>query len=233
MRYLFSRFVPSRFGFAGVCFDGEPNPPPPPPPPAPPPPAPPVPPPPPGQTPEQRIAQLENVIANTRAEAAANRVEARTATEQVTTAQAEVTRLRQEATDRETAARDAGNVELQATRTRLIDAELKAAAVQAGLTDTDLLPLIDKRAVRYNPDGTISGVTEAIAEAKTRKPDWFKAQSGRHEPPPVVRTGSSLPPPVPGAQAPATSVRDIPKTPEGKREYEAAKRTGLASLRGQ
>ncbi len=87
----------------------------PPAPPAAPPAAPPIPARPAGQTDAERVAALENTIANTRAEAAANRVEARTARESEQSARAEITRIQAEATQREQAARDAGNTELVAT----------------------------------------------------------------------------------------------------------------------
>ena len=180
------------------------------------------------------MAALENTIANTRAEAAANRVEARTAKEAEAAARAEITRIQTEANERERVAREAGNTELQATRRQLIDAELKAAAIQAGLTDPDLLPLIDKRAVAYDPaTSTFTGISEAIAAAKAKKPDWFNPPAtGRTEPPVRATTGSPLPPPAPGAAPPVTSVKDIPKTPEGKRAYEDTKNAAIRSLRG-
>jgi hypothetical protein len=196
--------------------------------------APPIPPRQAGQTDQDRIAVLENTVANTRAEAAANRVEARTAKEQVDAANAEITRLKTEADNRERTAREAGNTELQATRRQLIDAELKAAAIQAGLTDLDLLPLIDKKAVSYDPaTGTFTGISEAIAAGKTKKPDWFKPAAAPAAAPVRASTGSPLPPPAPGAAPPTTSVRDIPKTPEGKRAYEQQKKDALRSLGNQ
>ncbi len=87
------------------------------------------------------------------------------------------------------------------------------------------------KALKYNADGTISGITEAIAEAKQRKPDWFKPPaSGRSEPPPRVTTGSPLTPPTPGATPPVTNVSEIPRTPAGKAAYEQTKRDALRSL---
>lgn len=207
------------------------NEPPPPPPPNPnPPPPPPAPPPPPratGQTDAERIAQLDRMVADTRAEAAANRVEARSAREAQAAAQTELATLRTQADDRVRQTQEAGNVELQATRARLIDAELKAAAVSAGLVDVDLLPLIPRGAIKFGPDGAIQGIVEALADFKGKKPDYFRAQQAP-PPPPPRQTGSPNPPPNPNPNPPLTSVATL-----APKDYREAKAGALRALRGK
>jgi hypothetical protein len=58
--------------------------------------------------------------------------------------------------------------------TKLIDAELKAHAVAAGLTDMDFIQLVDKTGVKLNEEtGAVEGVDAAIEAFKTKKPGLF------------------------------------------------------------
>lgn len=55
---------------------------------------------------------------------------------------------------------------------KLLDAELKAHAVAAGLKDLDFVQLIDKSGVKV-VEGKIEGIEKAVADFKSRKPDLF------------------------------------------------------------
>lgn len=190
-----------------------------------PPPAPPTPARPSGQSDAERAQFLENQLATTRAEAAANRVEARTANERIQGMEREIATIRTEAEARVQTAQSASNVERDQIRTRLIDAELKAAAVSAGLVDPDLLPLIPKGAITFQPDGSILGIPEAVADFKSKKPTYFRAAEAPPAPAPRI-TGSPTPAPAPNPLAPVTTVASMPKA-----DYDTAKRAALRSLR--
>ena len=199
-------------------------------PPAPPPPPPPAPPPvvhqtPPAPPPAPRPPAASDDPAALRAEAAAYRVDARTARDQLAAAQAETERVRLEAEQRVTAATTTAQQTTQVFKNCTRDAELKAAALQEGLVDQDLIGLIDKTGIVVGDDGTVTGVTEAVAAFKVKKPSYFTAPSA----PPTRRIGDPTPPPPinPGPPAP-TDVRA-----QSKADYEAAKRAATASLRGR
>ncbi len=57
---------------------------------------------------------------------------------------------------------------------RLIGAELKAAALRAGLEDPDLLKLMDRSALTIGDDGEVVGIDEAVKAFKTAKPYAFR-----------------------------------------------------------
>lgn len=59
---------------------------------------------------------------------------------------------------------------------RVIQAELKAEAVAAGLNDLDLLKLIDTSSVKMDEKGQVVGLKEAISEFKTKKPAYFGSE---------------------------------------------------------
>lgn len=54
-----------------------------------------------------------------------------------------------------------------------IDAEIKAAAVEAGLTDLDLIKLMDKEKVSIDSSGELVGVAQLVEDFKTQKPSYF------------------------------------------------------------
>lgn len=177
------------------------------------------------------MLRLERALADTRAEAAAYRIDARTSNERQTALQAELAQAREQGTVREQEIQRNADTHVQNERLLRIDAELKAAAVSAGLVDPDLLPLIPKAGIKVDANGNITGLSEAIATFKTSKPAYFRDVAAPPLPPPV-NTGLRTPPPPPGSVPPVTSVMDIPRnTPEGKRAYAEAKRAGLAGLR--
>ena len=206
-------------------------------PPAPPPAAPPAPAPPPRYVePTQRSApDLERELADTRAEAAARRVDARTAREEADRAREEAARIRQEADARVAAAEAAGNQRAERFRQKAIDAELRAAAANAGLVDLDLLPLISREGVAADDDGNVAGVAEAVERFRAAKPTYFRGAEPGPTPGPRQPVSSGprapVPTPAPGGPTPPPSVRDIPRTREGRAEYEAKKREALRELR--
>lgn len=66
--------------------------------------------------------------------------------------------------------------ERQVYESKFIDAELKAHAISAGITDIELVQLIDKTNVKLDEQGNLQGVKEAIAEFKTKKPHFFGSE---------------------------------------------------------
>lgn len=54
-----------------------------------------------------------------------------------------------------------------------VDAEIKAAAVNAGLTDLDLIKLIDKDKISIDQSGDPVGIDDLINEFKELKPAYF------------------------------------------------------------
>jgi hypothetical protein len=234
---------------ANICFQvpdppappgggNGPNPPPPAPPPAPDAELPPTPARAPGQSDTERAQQLEGILAEVRAEAAHRRIGKREAESRAAALQNELTSIRTEADRRESAARAEGNTRAEKIKARAVEAEIKAAAVAEGLQDVDLLPLLDRTGVTCDDDGNVSGVAEAVAAFKAKKPDYFRPAAG-----PAPRPGERVdvranplrqapPQPAPGAQPPApTSVTAIPRDRAGRQQYDAAKKAALASLR--
>jgi hypothetical protein len=183
------------------------------------------------QAAEDRVAQLEEINANLRVEAAQRRITERDARDRLAANETEMQRLRTESAARETAAREAGTSTANKVKQRAMDAELKAAAVTAGLRDPDLLPLIDRAGITIDDDGNVTGVQAAVDAFKAKKPEFFQAPgpAPRASERVDVRTGSPAPPaPQPGARGPAPAdVRTMPKD-----QYGPAKKAALASLRG-
>ncbi len=61
----------------------------------------------------------------------------------------------------------------EAMQQRVIDAELKAQAVSAGLKDLDFLKMVDKSSFKIGEDGNITGIDKAINDLKSTKPFLF------------------------------------------------------------
>lgn len=220
-----SLLLPRHLGGPLMHFD-EPTPPTPPPPapPAPPsfqhqtPPAPPAAPP----SPPAAGQRIEDV----RAEAAGYRIEARTERERREAAEANSARIQSEADARVRAAEQQGATVATKIKERTADAELRAQATAAGLADLELLPLIDRSKITVDDDGNVTGATEAIAEFKTKKPNYF--QQVTVVVPPVPRTGFAAPPITPGAPPPTPpSVRTADPA-----AYGASKAAALRNLKG-
>lgn len=99
-------------------------------------------------------------------------------------------------------ARDAAKVEADkkiadannAADQRIIRAELKAAALKAGMVDLDGLKLADLTKVKINDKGEIEGAEALMTELKTAKPYLFgtTSTSSTHTPPPVDKTAPKL-----------------------------------------
>ncbi len=94
---------------------------------------------------------------------------------------------------------------------RVIRAELKAAAIKAGMVDLDGLKLADLSKVKLNDEGEVEGAEELMASLKKAKPYLFGDPS----------SSSSGKPPPKGDPKPkrATEMTDD--------EYKAAKRTAV------
>jgi hypothetical protein len=112
-----------------------------------------------------------------------------------------------------------------------LDAEIRAAAVTAGLRDPDLVVLIDRAGVTIDDDGNVAGVQAAIDALKAKKPEYFQPAAPAPRPGERidVRTGSPAPPappPRPGSTPAPADVRTMPK-----KDYGAAKKAALAGLR--
>lgn len=73
---------------------------------------------------------------------------------------------------------------------RVIRAELKAAALKAGMIDLDGLKLADLSKVKLNDKGEIEGAEALMEDLKKTKPYLFGTQStsSTHKPPPADKT---------------------------------------------
>jgi hypothetical protein len=90
---------------------------------------------------------------------------------------------------------------------RVIRAELKAAALKAGMVDLDGLKLADLSTVKLNADGEVEGADALMDAMKKAKPYLFG--------PPSSSNGGKPPPPTPPATKKAADMTDA--------EYKAAK----------
>lgn len=84
----------------------------------------------------------------------------------------------------------------QAAQTRLIQSELKAEALRAGIADPDGLKLIDLSAVQLNDDGEVENAATVISGLKQAKPWLF----------PLQTRSSSTAVPVPPPQVPKSKL---------------------------
>ncbi len=168
--------------------------------------------------------------ADLRAELAAMRIAERSAREAAEATKAELQRAKEEAekliqTQTEGLRKTASTLE-----SRVVESELKAAAMAAGIRDLDLLgtKLLDRGGIKLDENGNVVGVEEAIAKFKQAKPDWFKSEhsedGAKASPPAPKKPGSSDPPPAPGPRE-KVDVRTM--TPEQYRDF---KRKWMASL---
>lgn len=83
-----------------------------------------------------------------------------------------------------------------------IDSEVKALAVSEGLSDLDLLQLVDTKSLTISENGEIVGAKEAIAEFKSKKPAFFSQPK---------KTNSSTNAQMPGdAKIQGASAYDLP-----------------------
>lgn len=103
---------------------------------------------------------------------------------------------------------------------RIIKAELKAAAMAAGIIDLDLLSAISLDGVRMTDDGDVTGVQEAVNKYKEGKPYLFKENSKVAEDKNASltkQTGGTKSPPSSDAKLNTDSVRGLPKVEREKR----------------
>jgi hypothetical protein len=159
-----------------------------------------------------------------RAEAAANRVEARNQRERADAAEAARVADAQAAEARVQAANVAAQQATTKIKNKAADAELRAAAVSAGLVDQDLIGLIDRTGIAVDDEGTVTGVTEAIAAFKAKKPTYFTGPTAPPAAPFRTSASGPVPPPNPSVPPPA-SVRTIPKE-----DYAKQRAAALAAL---
>jgi len=59
---------------------------------------------------------------------------------------------------------------------RMIETEVKAQAISAGIKDVEFVKLVDMSTVRLDDNGNIVGADTVIKDFKTRKPDLFGAE---------------------------------------------------------
>lgn len=64
----------------------------------------------------------------------------------------------------------------KAVEKRVIDAELKAVVIAAGLQDLDFIKLIDVSAIKLSEDGSVLGLEKAVNDFKAAKPALFTAE---------------------------------------------------------
>jgi hypothetical protein len=119
-------------------------------------------------------------------------------------AEAATTKANEEATQRATQAEQRANE-------RVIRAELRTAAVKAGMIDLDGLKLADLSAVKINADGEVEGADALMEGLKTAKPYLF-GQPGTAP----KHTSNPNPPPNP---TPTAKKRAVEMTDE---EFDAA-----------
>jgi hypothetical protein len=82
----------------------------------------------------------------------------------------------------------------QEAEARLVQAELKAEAVRAGMIDLDGLKLIDLANVRLDARGEVAGATQIMTDLKRTKPWLFgiPSSSSGGNPPPAQPPRSKL-----------------------------------------
>jgi len=110
------------------------------------------------------------------------------------------------------------------TQDRMVTAELKAAAIAAGLVDLDLVKLIDRAEIKIGDDGEIEGIEAAVAKFKEAKPRFFQAAEAA-APPPPKKTGEPVPP--------KTGNNIVPIRELSKADYEKRKAEFRSKLRGR
>ncbi|HEV2917613.1 MAG TPA: hypothetical protein VGW78_07770 [Candidatus Babeliales bacterium] len=68
---------------------------------------------------------------------------------------------------------ESASKDLKMLESKVIEAELKAQAVAAGIKDIDFVKLIDLKDVKMNEAGVIEGIDKTLQDFKARKPDLF------------------------------------------------------------
>lgn len=128
-------------------------------------------------SPRRSRGQLRTVE-EANAEAAAYRVDLRRQEREYEKLQQQMTELQTQHQAQLSQATAAQTEKLSKLQTRLVDNALRTAALEHGLVDMDLLPLVDRAKVKYNDDtGEVEGLSDAFTALKTSKPTWFKEGS--------------------------------------------------------
>ena len=168
----------------------------------------------------------QKMISDLRAEAAAHRVGERKAREELEAAKAALAAAQADIDGKLKVENDKATARITKMQQRVIESDLKAQAVAAGLEDLDLLPLLDRSGIKMDDDGNVTGVKEAIESFKAKKPDYFKKASGGGEPKPKPKVTGDGGAPKPN-ETPAETVKTM--KPE---EYRAWKQSSLRKMRG-
>lgn len=168
----------------------------------------------------------QRMISDLRAEAAAHRVGERKAREELETTKAALAAAQADIDGKLKAENEKATVRITKMQQRVIESDLKAQAVAAGLEDLDLLPLLDRSGIKMDDDGNVTGIKEAIESFKAKKPDYFKKAAGGGEPKPKPKvTGDG------GAPKPNETPPETVKTMKPE-EYRAWKQSSLRKMRG-
>lgn len=155
-------------------------------------------------TPPEKESFTKEYVAELRAEAKGYRLKAAELEAKLRAAEEQGEKAAQDAEARIAATVTAAN-------DRIIRAELKAAAIQAGIVDPDALKLADLSKVALKEDGSVEGTGAALAELKKAKPYLFGAPNTSGTDTPPART-----PPAP-KRAPEMS----------KEEYAVARKKAI------
>jgi hypothetical protein len=75
-------------------------------------------------------------------------------------------------------------IQLGQANARLVQAELKAHAIQAGIIDLDCLKLLDTSAMQLDSEGNLPNAAAALANLKRDKPWVFSKPNSSHPAPP-------------------------------------------------
>ena len=81
---------------------------------------------------------------------------------------------------------EAIRAQLAQANQRLIQAELKSHAIQAGIIDLDCLKLLDTSGLDLDQDGNVPAAPAALADLKRNKPWLFAKPNSSHPAPPPV-----------------------------------------------
>ena len=87
------------------------------------------------------------------------------------------------------------------TEARIIRAEMKAAAIQAGMIDLDALKLLDLSGVKLDRNGDVTLPGDFFDKARAAKPYLFKAEA-------TTSSSATPPPAAPPSEKRATEMND-------------------------
>ena len=102
--------------------------------------------------------------------------------------------------------------EIPMLQDRLVRAELKAAAISQGIVDLSLLDHLPTYGAKVGADGTVAGVTEALAALRSKHPALFKPAPPPGQPaaPAPIASAGAAPAAIPsGSPPPVTDVRAL------------------------